>query len=192
MELSERAKLLISQSRIVSFTSWETKYSQEFISIFQAADDHGRYLTDEDLAQVTRLFPSLAPSVEQSKLLRDNAIDLVSKAREKVLAKFPGIADPNGELYPPERAEACWRDFWHFLRCITYGIAGQNLPFTSDNGLANMRSLYQELRVPLKPMIYGLTELKSLCLEQFNQSKENTPDIYFNHLIHCLEGFEGA
>ncbi|MEY3554098.1 MAG: hypothetical protein RLZZ580_150, partial [Cyanobacteriota bacterium] len=30
--------------------------------------------------------------------------------------------------------------------CITYGIAGQQIPYTSAEGLENMRLLYQELQ----------------------------------------------
>ena len=120
MQLSERAKLLIPQASIVSFTAWEKKYPQELIAIFQAADDDGRYLNDEDLVQITCLFPTLSVAVQQARLLQEKATELVANTRELVLVKFPQITEPKGELYPPERAEACWRDFWHFLRCITY------------------------------------------------------------------------
>lgn len=68
--------------------------------------------------------------------------DIVSEAREQVLAEYPNISGTGGELYPPVRAEACWRDFWHFLGCITYGIAGNTAEFTSDEGLHNMNLLY--------------------------------------------------
>lgn len=192
MQLSERAKQLIPQARIVSFAAWEAKYSQELIVIFQTADDCGRYLSDEDLAQVSRLCPALSVAIQQARLLREKASELVANARENVLVEFPQIIEPQGELYPPERAEACWRDFWHFLRCITYGIAGQTSQFTSDQGLTNMQLLYQELHVPLKPMIYGLQQLKNISLQQFNDGEQPQLALYFDHLINCLKEFEDS
>jgi hypothetical protein len=192
MQLSQRAKQLIPQARIVSFATWGETYSGEIVAIFQNADDNGRYLTDEDLEKIISLVPELSPAETKARLLREKAPYLVANAREKVLASFPHITDPQGDLYPVERAEACWRDFWHFLRCVTYGIAGQNSQFTSEKGLANMQLLYQELRVPLKPMICGLEQLKTISLEQFDDEKNQQSAIYFDHLINCLKGFEDS
>lgn len=192
MQLSERAKQLIPQAKIVSFATWGETYSSEIVAIFQNADDNGRYLTDEDLEKITSLVPELSPAETKARLLREKASYLVANAREKVLASFPHITDPQGDLYPVERAEACWRDFWHFLRCVTYGIVGQNSQFTSQKGLTNMQLLYQELRVPLKPMIYGVEELKNLSLQQFDEVENHELTPYFDHLIDCLKDFEDS
>lgn len=187
--ISERAKQLIPQARIVSFAPWKDLYSDEVIQIFQQADDEGRYLTDEDLEQIKTLSPDTSSSVERAKLLREKASDIVAQAREKVLATYPNIIEPNGDLYPPERAEACWRDFWHFLRCITYGIAGNSPQFTSLEGLENMQLLYQELRVPLPAMICGLENLKIFSLQQFNAEEQDSLEPYFEHLTNQLKQF---
>jgi hypothetical protein len=188
-QLSERAKQLIPKARIVSFANWKDLYTDEVLQVFQQADDEGRYLTDEDLAQIQAISPNQTLAVERAKLLREQADLLVTQAREQVLATYPQITQPGGGLYPPVRAESCWRDFWHFLRCITYGIAGNNPEFTSEEGLANMQLLYQELQVPLDAMICGLEHLKIYSLQQFpsEESQELTP--YFDHLIHHLKGF---
>ena len=135
MQLSERAKQLILQARIVSLASWKNLYSEEVIAIFQEADNQSRYLTDEDLERIKNLDPNLSLMLEKARLLREQASNLVADARKKVLADFPNITELGNDLYPPERAEACWRDFWHFLRCITYGIAGNSPQFTSEEGL---------------------------------------------------------
>ena len=92
----------------------------------------------------------------QGKVIRDHVTDIVSQAREVVLAANPQLIEPGGGLYPPSRAEACWRDFWHFMRCISYGISGQSVDYTSDRGLGYMEKLYQELAVPLYTMVLGL------------------------------------
>jgi hypothetical protein len=189
MQLSERAKQLIPLSRIVSFATWQDSEIAPAIEIFQQADDEGRYLSDSDLAQIKILLPSHADALESARLLRDRADRLVDDARQQVLAQYPGITETGGELYPPERAEACWRDFWHFLRCIAYGIAGQKIPYTSPEGLKNMQLLYQELRVPLEAMETGLLGLKTSSLQQFNSQQQEALSPYFEHLIEAMRRF---
>jgi hypothetical protein len=190
MQLSERAKQLIPKARIVSFETWKDDYSEEIIAIFQKADDEGRYLTDEDLETIkNRSQQTVLLSLEQAKFLREKASEIVAEARKKVLEHFPNITQPGGGLYPPERAEACWRDFWHFLRCITYGIAGQKTSFTSQKGIENMQLLYQELRVPLEAMILGLENLKPIILEQLEGEESKNLSPYFDHLIEKMKQF---
>ncbi|MEM9816615.1 MAG: phycobilisome protein, partial [Cyanobacteria bacterium P01_D01_bin.6] len=87
-----------------------------------------------------------------------------------------------------ERADACWRDFWHFLRCITYGIAGRRTDYTSPDGLHHMQVLYQELQVPLDAMVVGLEGIKQASLKRLGTtSVELAP--YFDHLIIQLKQF---
>lgn len=188
MQLSDRARQLIPKARIVSFATWSNDYPVQVIAIFQKADDEGRYLTDEDIEQIKTLSPSLSSSLEKAKFLREKAPDIVSKARQKLLEQFPNISQPGGELYTPERAEACWRDFWHFLRCISYGIAGEKTQFTSQEGLSNMQLLYEELRVPLEAMIVGLGNLKVFGLKKFQEQENLAP--YFDSLIANMRQFQ--
>ncbi|MEG4504398.1 phycobilisome protein [Microcoleus sp. F6_B4] len=192
MQLSERAKQLIPQARIVSFATWKNLYSDEVIAIFQDADNQSRYLTDEDLERIENLHPHLSLMLEKARLLREHAPNIVADARKKVLADFPNITEPGNDLYPPERAEACWRDFWQFLRCITYGIAGNNPQFTSPEGLKNMELLYQELRVPVSAMLCGLEQLKKVSLQHFNSEDRDLLSLSFDHLISGLKNFSQA
>ena len=182
-QLSEKAKELIPKARIVSLKAWKSSHSPAEIQLFQAADDAGRYLADEDLQQ---LHSSEPKSVTTAKFLRDSAADIVSEARAQVLATYPNISEPGGELYPPARAEACWRDFWHFLRCITYGIAGNCPDFTSDEGLHYMNLLYQELGVPLPAMVLGLSGIKAASLKRCDLGDAAKLAPYFDHLIEKL------
>ncbi len=149
--LSDRAKQLIPKARIVSFASW-TDISPGTIALFQAADDNSQYLTDDELASIVTSMSGSEPSavaqesptsstidpIAVAKTLRDQAPNIVDEARGVVLHAFPGILEPGGGLYPSMRADACWRDFWQFLRCITYGIAGRHQDYTSFDGLAAM------------------------------------------------------
>ena len=188
--LSDKAKELIEQARIVSFATWTDRYPPEVIEVFQQADDDKRYLTDEELAKIEAIVPALTKSLAQGKILRDDVATIVSHARQQVLAAYPQITEPGGGLYPPTRAEACWRDFWHFLRCITYGISGQSIFYTSDRGLKYMEQLYQELEVPLQPMVLGLEKLKFYSLQHFEESERNQLAPYFDRLITALKDFK--
>jgi hypothetical protein len=189
MQLSEKAQELISKARIVSFSSWKGVLSGSAIALFQAADDQGRYLTSENLEQIKAISPNLADSVAKARLLTEKTSEIVEQARAAVLTTFPNITDIGGELYPPERAQACWRDFWHFLRCITYGIAGNKAEFTSTEGLANMRLLYQELEVPLGAMVCGVENLKKFSLQEFSSQEQELIAPHFDHLINALKAF---
>ena len=187
--LTDRVKELIAKSRIVSFASWQEQYTQEVINIFQQADNEGRYLTDEDVEQIVTVAPQLASSTAQAQFLRDNVQQIVAQARGDVLAAYPQITQPGGDLYPPARAEACWRDFWHFLRCITYAIAGRATDYTSEVGLGYMEQLYRELKVPLDAMVLGLEKLKFYSLQQFDEQQRETLAPYFDRLINKMKHF---
>ncbi|MBF2066239.1 MAG: phycobilisome protein [Calothrix sp. C42_A2020_038] len=191
-ELTERVKELIAKARIVSFAQWQQTHPSEAIQIFQAADDAFRYLTDEDLQQIQVLAPHNSEFISVVKYLRDHVNEIVDEAREKVLATFPDITSPGGGLYPAERAAACWRDFWHFERCITYGISGQHTEYTSSEGLYYMKLLYEELKVPLDAMVIGLEGIKTASLKRCDVSKQAVLAPYFDHLIQKMAAFKAS
>ncbi len=188
MPLSEKIQQLIQKSRIVSFATWHDYYPGAVIEVFQMADDESRYLTDQDLAQIEALAPQTAASLSATRILRDQVSAIVDEARGSVLKTFPDITQPGGGLYPAARADACWRDFWHFLRCITYGIAGQRTDYTSAEGLSHMQLLYQELQVPLDAMVVGLIGLKQASLRRLDADTADLESC-FDHLITQLQQF---
>jgi Phycobilisome protein len=187
--LSDKVRELIQKSRIVSFATWQDTHPPEALQSFQKADDEGRYLTDADLEQIQQLVPTTATFRPVVQLLRDRVCEIVDDARASVLVAFPDITQPGGGLYPEARADACWRDFWHFLRCITYGIAGQHTNFTSPEGLGYMQQLYEELQVPLKAMIVGLEGIKTASLKRVSPDQQDMLAPYFDSLIAELRQF---
>lgn len=189
-QLSETVKQLIAKARIVSFAGWDADYAPALVARLQAADDAARYLTDEDLAALQAADPALAPSVTVAQQLRDRVREIVDEARQQVLTTFPGITAAGGDLYPEERAMACWRDFWHFLRCVTYGIAGQRLDYTNAEGLGYMNQLYQELKVPLPAMVVGVEGLKAASLKRVPADQQAAIAPYFDHLLTQLKTFQ--
>jgi hypothetical protein len=186
--LTDRIKELIARARIVSFASWKA-HPADSIAIFQAAEDARVYLTDEDYAKIVELSPQTSSLISIAQLLRDRVVEIVDEARVEVFTQFPHIAEPGGGLYPPERAEACWRDFWHYLRPITYGLSGGYPEYTSAAGLENMRVLYQELQVPLDAMTVGLEGMKTASLKRIDVSQHAIVSPYFDHLINQLKSF---
>ncbi|BAY65368.1 phycobilisome protein [Calothrix brevissima NIES-22] len=188
-QLSEKVRELIIKARIVSFATWQNTHTPEAIQLFQAADDEGRYLTDEDLQQIQQLVPTHTALISVSQELRDRVQEIVDEARSQVLTQFPNITQPGGGLYPSIRAEACWRDFWHFLRCITYGIVGQHADYTSADGLHYMKLLYQELQVPLDAMVVGLEGIKTASLKRVKLEQQEIVAPYFDRLIEQLKLF---
>ena len=185
-QLSPRVKELIAKARIVSFEGWQEQFGEGAISTLQAADDERIYLGDALLETM--------PASHIARSLRDHASAIVDAARAQVLEEFPGITEPDGGLYPAIRAEACWRDFWHFLRCITYGIAAQRTAYTDATGLAYMEQPYQEQQVPLEAMVLGLQALKTASQQQLAElATSNAPiDPYFDRLIDALASFQPA
>ena len=186
--LTDRIKELIARARIVSFASWEA-HPAESIALFQAAEDARVYLSDADYATIVALSPQTSSLIPIAQLLRDRVVEIIDEARVEVFAQFPHITEPGGGLYPPERAEACWRDFWHYLRPITYGISGGYAEYTSAAGLENMRILYQELQVPLDAMTVGLEGMKTASLKRIDPSQHSIVSPYFDHLINQLKSF---
>jgi hypothetical protein len=190
-QLSDRAKELIPKARIVNLEAFSGL--GDGAGAIQQADDEGRYLTDADLSLLKGFAPIGEPPIELmvARFLRDHAAEIVTEARQAVLGEFPGITDPGGDLYPALRAEACWRDFWHFLRCVTYGIASQIPSFTQADGLHYMNLLYQELKVPLAAMTAGLGHLKTASLKRMPDQADRIGP-YFDHLIEKLAQFEST
>jgi Phycobilisome protein len=189
MELTAEVKELMVKARIVSFAEWQNTHPSAAIDIFQAADDASQYLSNEDLQQIGALAPNYCQYLSVVQQLRDRVTEIVDEARTQMLITYPDILNPGGGLYPPKRAAACWRDFWHFLRCITYGIAGQHSDYTSSEGLHYMKLLYEELQVPLDAMIVGLEGIKSASLKRCdNQQSALAP--YFDHLIAKMSTFK--
>ncbi|MEO1179553.1 MAG: phycobilisome protein [Cyanobacteria bacterium J06636_28] len=187
-QLSPRVKELIAKARIVSFEGWQDQFGEDEIATLQTADDEGTYLSDALL--------EVMPVSHIARSLRDHASAIVDTARAQILEEFPGITEPGGGLYPAIRAEACWRDFWHFLRCITYGIAARRTDYTSATGLSYLEQLYQELQVPLGAMVFGLKSLKTVSKHQLTQLEltveDDQIDPYFDHLIQALSQFQAS
>ncbi len=131
-------------------------------SILERADQARRQLTADELATICQLS-GIDESLPGSLIQRSD--QLVNQARSHLLETQPHLVQPGGALHPQDRAEACWRDCWNFLRVITYAVACNQSRFTSPYGMAALRELYRRMNVPIEGMNVALCQLKELALE---------------------------
>ena len=138
-------------------------------SILERADQDQRQLTSDELSticQVSGIDGSLADNLIQ------RSDHLVNQARAHLLETQPHLVQPGGALHPEDRAEACWRDCWNFLRVITYAVACNQSCFTNPSGMAALRELYRRMNVPIEGMNIALGQLKEKALEGVSRSND--------------------
>ena len=149
-------------------------------SILERADQAQRQLSSDELTTICQ-----ASGIDVS--LADNLIQrsdqLVNQARAHLIATQPHLVQPGGALHPEDRAEACWRDCWNFLRVITYAVACNQSCFTNPSGMAALRELYRRMNVPIEGMNIALGQLKEKALEGVSRSNDRQLiDDCFQHL----------
>ena len=138
-------------------------------SILGRADQAQRQLSSDELTticQVSGIDVSLADNLIQ------RSDQLVNQARAHLIATQPHLVQPGGALHPEDRAEACWRDCWNFLRVITYAVACNQSCFTNPSGMAALRELYRRMNVPIEGMNIALGQLKEKALEGVSRSND--------------------
>ena len=138
-------------------------------SIVERADQAQRQLSSDELrtiCQVSGIDVSLADNLIQ------RSDQLVNQARAHLIATQPHLVQPGGALHPEDRAEACWRDCWNFLRVITYAVACNQSCFTNPSGMAALRELYRRMNVPIEGMNIALGQLKEKALEGVSRSND--------------------
>ena len=149
-------------------------------SIVERADQAQRQLSSDELTtmcQVSGVDVSLADNLIQ------RSDQLVNQARAHLIATQPHLVQPGGALHPEDRAEACWRDCWNFLRVITYAVACNQSCFTNPSGMAALRELYRRMNVPIEGMNIALGQLKEKALEGVSRSNDRQLiDDCFQHL----------
>ena len=149
-------------------------------SIVERADQAQRQLSSDELTTICQVSGI-------DVLLADNLIQrsdqLVNQARAHLIATQPHLVQPGGALHPEDRAEACWRDCWNFLRVITYAVACNQSCFTNPSGMAALRELYRRMNVPIEGMNIALGQLKEKALEGVSRSNDRQLiDDCFQHL----------
>ena len=142
--------------------------------IIAKADQAKRLLTSSELVD---LCSKSGIRSEIIQLVIDHAPHYVDQSKTVLTAEQPFLFKEGGALYPAERATACWRDCWNFLRVATYAAATNTAQCTDPQGLEAVHSLYALLGVPLQGMTVALDTLSNLI----------TSDIQKRHGIDAQE-----
>ena len=169
MNLQKTDLKTLVQTAQVQGLSLNQDLPQATRSILERADQAQRQLSSDELTticQVSGIDVSLADNLIQ------RSDQLVNQARAHLIATQPHLVQPGGALHPEDRAEACWRDCWNFLRVITYAVACNQSCFTNPSGMAALRELYRRMNVPIEGMNIALGQLKEKALEGVSRSND--------------------
>ena len=131
-------------------------------TVIERADRDQRLLTADELANICQAS-GIDGSLPGSLIQRSD--HLVNLARGHLLQTQPHLVQPGGALHPQDRADACWRDCWNFLRVIIYAVACNHSTFTNPSGMEALRELYRRMNVPIAGMNIALEQLKQQALE---------------------------
>ena len=138
-------------------------------SIIARADQAQRQLKSEELTTICKVT-GIDQSLPGSLIKRSD--HLVNQARAQLIATQPHLVQPGGALHPQEKADACWRDCWNFLRVVIYAVACNQSCFTNPSGMAAIRELYRRMNVPIEGMNIALGQLKEKALEGVSRSND--------------------
>ena len=187
---SEQVQSLAQRAQIFGLPDHQSLNS-ELRAILAKANRESRLLTEEEIHHAchhsgVNPFPLIQ--------LQTQVPDLVDRAREALLTQQPGLVRLGGALFPQERADACWRDCFHFLRISLYAVAAGESNFTDPSGLNAMEELYCLLKVPVPALLIALTQLRDMACEAYSREGANHDEDLLksalNHLIKKMSAFQ--
>ena len=154
---AERIKQLAVRAQVCGLSN-DCTVPEQLRTLIRQADQAKRLLDDDEI----RLCCDWS-GADASPLiaLQSQASQLVDQARSNLLKQQPQLVQPGGKLFPQERAEACWRDCFHFLRISIYGTALRRSEITDNNGMQCLAELYDLLDVPVPALLLALDQLRN-------------------------------
>ena len=161
-------KTLVQDAQVQGLSKSEA-LPQATRAILERADQGQRLLTPDELASICQ---SSGVDCTLPGNLTNRTNDLVNQARGHLLGTQPELVEPGGALHPQDRAEACWRDCWNFLRVIIYAVACNQSRFTNPNGMAALRELYRRMNVPIEGMNIALDQLRQQALKEISRPSD--------------------
>lgn len=156
--------------------------SQSSRELLQQADQERRLLSSSEIQSLCQLSGVMAAPLEQ---LQAQAQPLVDQARHDLLEAQPHLVKPGGALYPEHRAEACWRDCFHFLRVCCYAVAVAQPKFTNPQGMAALGELYAALGVPVDGLLLALARLQELATKSYGDASAPSSDVELLDAAFC-------
>ena len=187
---SLKIKELIKRANVFAIPS-NSKVPENNQRILDSANKSKRLLS---LGELNILCEKSNCDAKKLEELQNILPKLINEAKAVLLRKLPEITEKGGSLYPKERAEACWRDCFHFARISIYGTAVGETDITDKDGLKAVQELYSILEVPVDALAICLKELQLKCREIYSESNEikdlKILDGCFNHLAKKMKSME--
>jgi hypothetical protein len=155
--MKNKLDLLIDKARILGLT-YDNTIPDDLRAIYHTADNIRRPLSAVELEKVCSFSGIDSTPIQH---LQEKAPAIVTAVKKRLLAEEPELIQIGGALYPEVRAQACWRDCWHFLRIAIYALAADRTEFTHRPGVNGLGDLYRELNVPIASMARALSHLRN-------------------------------
>lgn len=135
---------------------------QDLSQVLASADAEKRILNHDELTGLCRWSGTDPEPLWVFQGLMDTLVD---QAKAELLQQHPELTLPGGELHPEHRAEACWRDCFHFLRVSIYGIALDQNDITHPEGMKALGELYALVNVPIPALLVALEHLRRISTD---------------------------
>ena len=178
---SDTIRQLAAKAQVLGLPQ-QPNLSQSIRQLLQQADQERRLLSSSEVQSLCQHSGVMAAPLQQ---LQGQAQPLVDQARHDLLEAQPHLVKPGGALYPEHRAEACWRDCFHFLRVCCYAVAVAEPKFTNPQGMAALGELYAALGVPVDGLLLALARLQELATKSYRDSSAPSPDVELLDAAFC-------
>ena len=153
---TQQIRELALQSKVCGL-SQDLSLPENLRDLIDNADQNKRLLNDNEISLCCNWSGlATAPLIA----LQSKVPELVDQARADLLKEQPELVQPGGKLFPADRAEACWRDCFHFLRVSIYGAPLRRTAITDPNGMHSLAELYALLDVPVPALLLALERLR--------------------------------
>ena len=178
---SDTIRQLAAKAQVLGLPQ-QPNLSQSIRQLLQQADQERRLLSSSEVQSLCQHSGVMAAPLQQ---LQGQAQPLVDQARHDLLEAQPHLVKPGGALYPEHRAEACWRDCFHFFRVCCYAVAVAEPKFTNPQGMAALGELYAALGVPVDGLLLALARLQELATKSYRDSSAPSPDVELLDAAFC-------
>ena len=178
---SDAIRQLAAKAQVLGLPQ-QPHLSQSSRQLLQQADQERRLLSSSEIQSLCQQSGVMAEPLEQ---LQGQAQPLVDQARHDLLEAQPHLVKTGGALYPEHRAEACWRDCFHFLRVCCYAVAVAQPKFTNPQGMAALGELYAALGVPVDGLLLALARLQELATKSYRDSSAPSSDVELLDAAFC-------
>ena len=178
---SDTIRQLAAKAQVLGLAQ-QPNLSKSIRQLLQQADQERRLLSSSEVQSLCQHSGVMAAPLQQ---LQGQAQPLVDQARHDLLEAQPHLVKPGGALYPEHRAEACWRDCFHFLRVCCYAVAVAEPKFTNPQGMAALGELYAALGVPVDGLLLALARLQELATKSYGHSSAPSSDVELLDAAFC-------